>query len=149
MQAALHGDSEGRLVADVVGPADPRQVVRRSRGRPGLRAVLLDVFVPAPGESARNCLLGNTTVELSSPGGRNEAALRIIRGGFAVEDAFRRVLIRARADGELPAGGEVAAQATYLLVLVHGLHVVARSEPDPARLADAVDAGLAALRPHF
>ena len=62
-----------------------------------------------------------------------------------LELALTKALERARSTGEIPARGDVAAQARMLVALLEGLQVVAKTEPDPARLADAVDAALAML----
>ena len=110
---------------------------------PRIRSLLLGILEPSRGKSI-GCLLGNTAVELA-PG--DVAATDTVRTGFALlEDAFERALVHGRATGELPERGDAAAQARLLLVLFQGLHVLAQAEPDPARLTDAVDAALAALR---
>jgi TetR/AcrR family transcriptional repressor of nem operon len=88
-------------------------------------------------------MIGNTAVELVPDD--DEATALVRRGLTDTEDAFRAALLRAQATGELPPG-DAAAQAQLLLVLVQGLHVIAKAEPDPRRLEASVDAALNSLR---
>ena len=109
---------------------------------PALRAVLMAALLSSPGDARRGCLLGNTAIELTAA---DQAAGEAVRTGFShTEDAFRRALERAHESGELP-DGDAGAQARMLLALLQGLQVIVRTERDPARLSDAVDAALAAL----
>lgn len=117
---------------DADGPALPR-----------LRAILMAALEDPSGAPRRGCMLGNTAIELAAG---DPAAAGVVRDGFALtEETFRALLERAQACGELPPG-DAGAQARLLLALLQGLQVVARTEPDPTRLADAVDAALAGLR---
>lgn len=109
---------------------------------PALRALLLSQLAAPTGADLRGCLLGNTSVELE---GKDAAARAVVQRGLGVfEEALREALDRAYRTGELPRG-DSGAQARMLLAFAQGLHVIARAEPDPARLTDAVDALLAAL----
>jgi TetR/AcrR family transcriptional repressor of nem operon len=109
---------------------------------PELRALLQEALQRPAGGPARGCLLGNTAVELASV---DADAADVVRDGLArTEEAFRLAIERAYVTGELPRRN-AAAQARMLVALVQGLQVVSRAEPDPERLNDAVDAGLAAL----
>ncbi len=147
---AAFGDKHGlflRALARYV--ADTRAVTEGLDAEgpvlPRIRAVLLAALHPDRARGARGCLLGNTAVER---GGSDSASAESVRAGFAVlEDGFRRALERGRATGELPAGVDPAVQARRLVVVLQGLQVVVRAEPEPARLTDAVDAALAGLRP--
>ncbi|TDB97225.1 TetR/AcrR family transcriptional regulator [Actinomadura sp. 7K534] len=113
---------------------------------PRIRALLLDVLQAAQATPGRGCLLGNTAAELLP---EDEAAGRLVRGGFAaLEDGLKQALQAAQRSGEVRAGIDCGAQARLLLGLMQGLHVLARAEPDPLRLTDAVDAALAALTDH-
>lgn len=110
---------------------------------PALRAVLMVALQCPPGDARRGCLLGNTAIELT---GADQAATEAVRTGFShTEDAFRRALERAYETGELPRR-DAGAQARMLLAVLQGLQVIVRTERDPARLSDAVDAALAGLR---
>jgi TetR/AcrR family transcriptional repressor of nem operon len=109
---------------------------------PELRALLQAALQRPAGGPARGCLLGNTAVELASV---DADAADVVRDGLArTEEAFRLAIERAYVTGELPRRN-AAAQARMLVALVQGLQVVSRADPDPERLNDAVDAGLAAL----
>jgi TetR/AcrR family transcriptional repressor of nem operon len=110
---------------------------------PRLRAALIGALRPGDGSPLRGCLVGNTAVELVP--GDDDATALVRRGLAAAEEGFRAALSRAHATGELPPG-DAAAQARMLLVLVQGLHVVAKAEADPERLVPAVDAALDGLR---
>jgi TetR/AcrR family transcriptional repressor of nem operon len=84
-------------------------------------------------------MLGNTAVELA---GSDETIRRTVADGFArTEAAFRAAVLRAQTSGEIPRG-DVRARAALLLVVLEGLHVVARAGAGPERLALAVDAAL-------
>lgn len=111
---------------------------------PALRALLLGQLAAPRGADLRGCLLGNTAVEVERD---DEAARALVHQGLgAFEEALRAALERAHESGELPPG-DSGAQARMLLAFVQGLHVIARAEPTPSRLVDAVDTVLAALGP--
>ncbi|MEU8804143.1 TetR family transcriptional regulator [Spirillospora sp. NPDC048819] len=113
---------------------------------PRIRALLLDVLQAAHTTPGRGCMLGNTAAELL-PG--DEAAGRLVHGGFgALEIGLKQALQAAQRSGEVGPAIDCGAQARLLLGLMQGLHVLARAEPEPLRLADAVDAALAALTNH-
>ncbi|GAA3012315.1 TetR/AcrR family transcriptional regulator [Streptosporangium longisporum] len=110
---------------------------------PRVRELLLGVLEAARAEPGRGCMLGNTAAELLP---RDEAAGRLVHDGFgALESGLERALDAARRSGEVRPDIDCGAQARLLLALMQGLHVVARAEADPRRLADAVDAALAPL----
>ncbi|WP_141578709.1 TetR/AcrR family transcriptional regulator [Actinomadura sp. WMMA1423] len=113
---------------------------------PRIRALLLDVLQAARSAPGRGCMLGNSAAELLP---EDEAVGRLVHGGFsALEDGLTQALRAAQRSGEVRPGIDCGAQARLLLALMQGLHVLARAEPDPLRLADAVDAALAALTDH-
>jgi TetR/AcrR family transcriptional repressor of nem operon len=106
------------------------------------RALLLAARPPAEGPP-RGCLLGNTAVELA---GSDEDVRQAVQAAFQrTEDAFRSALVRAQEAGEVPPG-DVSEKAALLLVVLQGLQVIARTEPDPLRLAGSVDAAVRGLR---
>jgi TetR/AcrR family transcriptional repressor of nem operon len=107
-----------------------------------LRRALLAASQPPAEAPHRGCMLGNTAVEVA---GSDEEVRRAVGAAFQrTEDAFRRALVRAQETGEIPAG-DVGDQAALLLVVLQGLHIIARTQPDPDRLAGAVDAAVRGL----
>jgi TetR/AcrR family transcriptional repressor of nem operon len=107
-----------------------------------VRRALVAAALPPPEGPHRGCMLGNTAVELA---GSDEEVRRALGAAFQrTEDAFRRALVRAQENGEIPEG-DVADQAALLLVVLQGLHILARTQPDPDRVAGAVDAAVRGL----
>ena len=119
--------------------------VLREAGLDGIREVFrrtvdgLTEFEPR-----RGCLLANSAVELAPYDA--EVARRISRYIGRTEDAFEGALIRAREDGEIPAGSDPKALARFLVNTLHGLRVLARAGSDRETLEDTVGAALGALR---
>lgn len=113
---------------------------------PRIRALLLSVVEAAQATPGRGCMLGNTAAELLPV---DEAAGRLVQDGFgALETGLEQALQAAQRSGEVRPGIDCGAHARLLLALMQGLHVVARAETDPHRLADAIDAALAPLTDH-
>jgi TetR/AcrR family transcriptional repressor of nem operon len=145
---SLFGDKRGlflrALQVYVSGVLEALQVLEA----PGpvldnIRRALLLTAEPSAEGPHRGCLLGNTAVELA---GSDEEVREAVRAAFQrTEEAFRSALVRAQEAGEIPAG-EVADTAALLLVVMQGLQVIARTEPDPRRLAAVVDAAVRGLR---
>ncbi|KUL53739.1 TetR/AcrR family transcriptional regulator [Streptomyces sp. NRRL S-1521] len=125
-----------RLLADLSrpGPALPavREVVRRFGGEAG------------SGEGGRRgCFVTNTAAEL---GPHDEAAARRVERSWEhLETLLHSALVRARAQGELPADRDPLTLARMLLVLMQGLRVVGKASSDPARVRDAVEQALTLL----
>jgi TetR/AcrR family transcriptional regulator, transcriptional repressor for nem operon len=112
---------------------------------PRIGELLSEVLAAARTAPGRGCMLGNTATELLP---RDEAAGRVVRGAFgALENAIEQALAVAQRAGEIREDIDCAAQARLLVVLMQGLHVVARAEPDPHRLDDVVHVALASLTP--
>ncbi|MCA2188715.1 TetR/AcrR family transcriptional regulator [Nonomuraea cavernae] len=110
---------------------------------PRVRELLLSVLEAAQATPGRGCMLGNTAAELLP---EDHVAGRLVRGGFAaLETGLESALDAAQRSGEVGPDIDCAAHARLLLTLMQGLHVVARAEADPRRLADAIDAALAPL----
>ncbi|TDD37517.1 TetR family transcriptional regulator [Actinomadura sp. KC06] len=110
---------------------------------PRIRALLLSVLEGARATPGRGCMLGNTAAELLPA---DETAARLVHDGFgALETGLAQALQIAQRSGEVRPDVDCGAQARLLLALMQGLHVVARAEPTPHRLADAIDAALAPL----
>ena len=89
------------------------------------------------------CLLTNTAIELSPRNARIRKKLKAIFE--QVETAFRRLVERGQAAGEIAADKDAQALAHFLLTTVQGLRVIARADPDPAAMRETVAAALRAL----
>jgi len=110
---------------------------------PRLRDLLADILIAARIAPGRGCMLGNTAAEIL-PG--DEEAGRMVRGAFGeLEGAIERALAVAAQCGEIREDLDCGAHARLLVVLMQGLHVVARAECNPKRLQDVIDAALASL----
>ncbi|NUS44549.1 MAG: TetR/AcrR family transcriptional regulator [Mycobacteriaceae bacterium] len=110
---------------------------------PRIAEMLLDVLTAAEAAPGRGCMLGNTAAELLP---QDHAAGRVVREAYgALEQAITAALSRAQAAGEVRADVDCAVQGRVLLVLMQGLHIVARAEPDPRRLQDVIHAALATV----
>lgn len=91
----------------------------------------------------RGCFVTNTAVELAPHD--PDLGRRVERSWDNVETALTSALLRARAQGELPAGRDPAGLARMLLVLMQGMRVMGKAAPSPARLRDAADQALSLL----
>ncbi|MEU8382797.1 TetR/AcrR family transcriptional regulator [Streptosporangium sp. NPDC048865] len=118
-----------------------------SRPGPALPAVreLVEGYVrDAVGEAGRRgCMVGNAAAEML-PG--DEQVARCVDGDWTtLEAALASALTRARAQGELPAGRDPRALASFLLVFLQGLRLTAKGTSDPVRLRDAAAQALTIL----
>jgi len=112
---------------------------------PRIAELLGGVLAAARTTPGRGCMLGNTATELLPD---DDAAARIVRAAFGtLERALERGLARAKKRGEIRDDVDCSAQARLLVVLMQGLHVVARAEPDPHRLDDVVRTALESMMP--
>jgi TetR/AcrR family transcriptional repressor of nem operon len=113
---------------------------------PRIRAVLVGYLDLAAQQapSPRGCLAANTAGELLP--GDPEAATRVAEIFSVVEDGFLQGLRRAAENGELAAGLDLPARAAMLTMLLEGLQVMVKADPEPHRLEPAVDAALSGLR---
>ncbi len=89
------------------------------------------------------CLLTNTAIELSPRNARIRKKLKAIFEH--VESAFRRLVERGQAAGEVSPDKDPQALAHFFLTTVQGLRVIARTDPDPDRMRATVAAALRAL----
>lgn len=110
---------------------------------PRVRAVLMGVLDAGARRPGYGCMLGNTATELLPDDG--EAAAIVAATFAALEGALTEAFARGQATGEVRAGVTPGALARLFVALSEGLHVLARSERDPARLRDAVDAAMASV----
>ncbi|WP_190110671.1 TetR/AcrR family transcriptional regulator [Streptomyces cinnamoneus] len=94
-------------------------------------------------ELRRGCFVTNTAVELGAHD--PETTRRVEESWHGLETALTSALMRARAQGELPAERDPVALARMLLVLMQGLRVVGKAGSAPARLRDAADQALTLL----
>ncbi|GAA2210475.1 TetR/AcrR family transcriptional regulator [Nonomuraea monospora] len=125
-----------------------RVIERLSQPGPALPAVqaFLDSYVAEilADELRRGCMVVNTAVEFAS---RDAVVLaKVVTSWAELETALAGTLIRARAQGEIPAGKDPQALARFLLVLLQGLRVLGRADPDPRRLRDAVEQAMTTVR---
>lgn len=81
----------------------------------------------------RGCFLGNCTAELS----RDDGAMAIVRASMQRNEAqFRTVLDAAKTRGEIKPGVDTAALARFLFTSLQGMRLLAKADPDRARLRD-------------
>jgi TetR/AcrR family transcriptional repressor of nem operon len=108
---------------------------------PLLRAVLVGfIELAAEQEEPRGCLAANTVGELL-PG--DEEVTRGVAGILiAVEDGFLQGLRAAARQGEIADTLDLPGCAAMLTMLVQGLQVLVKADPDPRRLARGVDAAM-------
>jgi TetR/AcrR family transcriptional regulator, transcriptional repressor for nem operon len=110
----------------------------RERLREALLAAVADDLDP---DRSRGCFIGNAAVERAAV---DERVRRLVAAGFGnVRGVFAAALVRARDDGELPAGADIEARATLLLTTFEGLRVMAKGARDRAQIEQAVDAVVA------
>lgn len=111
---------------------------------PRIRAVLVGfIEIAAEQEEPRGCLAANSVGELLPDDG--DVAREVAAVLSDVEDGFLQGLRAAARQGEITDGVDLAGLATALTMLVQGLQVVAKADPDPRRLVRGVDAALAPL----
>jgi TetR/AcrR family transcriptional repressor of nem operon len=128
--------------------ADAEVLAELSHPGPALPAVraLVRRFATeacAPDSRLLGCLVTNTAAELGPHDAR--AARRVERSWDRVETALQGALVRALAQGELPAGRDPQALARMLLVLLQGIRVVGKASPDTPRVRAAAEQALTLL----
>ncbi|PZG10119.1 TetR/AcrR family transcriptional regulator [Nonomuraea aridisoli] len=113
---------------------------------PRIRAVLIGwIDLAVQQDQPRGCLIANTAGELL-PG--DEEVARSLRGVLSVvEDGFLQGLQAAARQGEISSDLDLPAAAAMLTILLEGLQVIVKADPDPRRLVAAVDTALLALTP--
>ncbi|GGS44511.1 MULTISPECIES: TetR/AcrR family transcriptional regulator [Streptomyces] len=112
---------------------------------PAVRALVRRYAREAADERLRlqGCMVTNTAAELAPHD--PAAARRVERNWDQLETLLHSALVRARAQGELPADRDPLAVARTLLVLMQGLRVVGKASADPARVRDAAEQALTLL----
>ncbi|MFE0804547.1 TetR/AcrR family transcriptional regulator [Streptomyces sp. NPDC058812] len=121
------------------------ELARPGPALPGVRSLVRRYAAEATAEELRErgCFVTNTAAELAPHD--PVAARRVERNWDQLETVLHSTLVRARAQGELPAGRDPLTLARMLLVLLQGLRVVGKASPDPARVRDAAEQALALL----
>ncbi|UFQ15470.1 MULTISPECIES: TetR/AcrR family transcriptional regulator [Streptomyces] len=112
---------------------------------PAVRAAVRRFGAEATAERRRltGCFVTNTAAELAP---HDATAARVVeRNWDRVETLLHSALVRAQAQGELPADRDPLTLARMLLVLLQGLRVVGKASADPARVRDAVEQALTLL----
>lgn len=110
-----------------------------------LRALLEAVLESAIANPGRGCMLGNSATELLP---NDESTRQIVQSGLqALEQGIEQALSQAQRVGEIRDDVDCAAQARLLVVLIQGLHVTARAEPDPHRLDVVINTVLDQITP--
>jgi TetR/AcrR family transcriptional regulator, transcriptional repressor for nem operon len=124
-----------------------REAIERIAGGPsGLAGITayFDFLIAAivDGKRRWGCLITNSLIQLgaSQPEIETKIALHFAR----LETAFTNALAYAQSQGELKPGVGPEA-ASYLLCLVQGLNVLARTKPTRAQLTAIVDTALISL----
>jgi len=118
------------------------------RGPSGLTAIrsyfahLVDGIIE--GRRRWGCLVTNAVVEL----GQRDSEIRELSGAHLVrlEQAFLTTLERARAAGEI-ADEPQQAHALFMVCVVQGLNVLAKTGPSRERLEQITDSAVQSLRP--
>jgi TetR/AcrR family transcriptional repressor of nem operon len=133
---ARYRDSQARALAPVLlagGPVLPR-----------IRAVLVGFLeLAVEQEEPRGCLAANTAGELLP--GDTEVASGLTDVLSDVEDGFLQGLRAAARHGEIAGTLDLPGWAATLTMLVQGLQVVVKADPDPRRLVRGIDAVLVSL----
>jgi TetR/AcrR family transcriptional regulator, transcriptional repressor for nem operon len=114
---------------------------------PRIRAVMLGYLQLAAEESEpRGCLIANSAGEVLP--GDPAVADCLAEVISVVEDGFLQALQHAERHGEISAGLDLPAYASMLTMLLQGLQVLVKLDPDPLRLTGAVDSALEGLMSH-
>jgi TetR/AcrR family transcriptional regulator, transcriptional repressor for nem operon len=119
------------------------RIAREPSGIAGIRAYfdfLIDAIVD--GKRRWGCLITNSIVELAAR--EPEIAAKVEVHFARLETALASALARAQALGELTPGIG-PERAPFLVCIVQGLNVLARTRPSRARLRAIVDAALHSL----
>ncbi|WP_218079540.1 TetR/AcrR family transcriptional regulator [Anthocerotibacter panamensis] len=117
--------------------------------QPGSAKAVLADFIRTFAQDAvldrqrKGCLLTNSAVELGPHD--EDCAQRVVENLRWIEDLFYRLLLRAEAQEELTPGRDLQALARFFTSNLQGLQVLAKVDPDPARIQDVVKVMLMVL----
>ncbi|QIY70929.1 TetR/AcrR family transcriptional regulator [Streptomyces sp. RLB1-33] len=122
-----------------------RELSQPGPALPAVRAVVRRFATEATTEERRlsGCFVTNTAAELAPHD--TAAARRVEHNWDHIETLLHSALVRAQAQGELPADRNPLTLARMLLVLMQGLRVVGKASADPARVQDAAEQALTLL----
>ncbi|NET51482.1 MAG: TetR/AcrR family transcriptional regulator [Merismopedia sp. SIO2A8] len=111
-----------------------------------LQRVEQDQQTPKGGSRTRwGCFVTNAAVEVCS---RDAEASDCIRQSLQrVEQAFRHALHNAQQRGEIAAGADVGALASFFTCTMQGFRVMSKVNPDPQVLHNVVSTALSLLEP--
>jgi len=126
-------------------PPIVRELSQPGPALPAVRAVVRRYASEAADDQLRRngCMVTNAAAELAP---HDPAAARHVeRNWDQLETVLHSALVRAQAQGELPADRDPLTLARMLLVLLQGLRVVGKASADPARVRDAAEQALALL----
>jgi TetR/AcrR family transcriptional repressor of nem operon len=111
---------------------------------PRIRAVMLGwIELAVEQDSPRGCLIANSAGELLPD---DRAVAESVSGILlVVEDGFLQGLRAAAREGEVSAALDLPACAAMLTMLLEGLQVLVKADPDPRRFVAAVDTALLSI----
>lgn len=113
-------------------PGPPLDIIRRFiRGM--LEMALSD-------QTRKGCLIANTAMELSPH--EKEIGNRVARALGRVEEAYHKVLVRAKQNGELRKEQDPRALARYLTGMMQGVIVMYKAGTPAEAMRDIVETGL-------
>ncbi|MCX5258992.1 TetR/AcrR family transcriptional regulator [Streptomyces canus] len=126
-------------------PPIVRELSQPGPALPAVRGVVRRYATEAADEQLRRngCMVTNAAAELASHD--PAAARQVERNWDQLETVLHSALVRAQAQGELPADRDPLTLARMLLVLLQGLRVVGKASADPGRVRDAAEQALALL----
>lgn len=146
---AAFGDKRGLFMAamdryiDTVSREAIERIGGAASGIAGIRAYfeyLVEAIVD--GKRRWGCLITNAVAELAQRDPEIAAKIAVHLG--RVDSAFQSALARARSEGEL-AEGVGPEKSAYLLCLLQGLNVLAKTQPPRKVLKEIVDTAIAGL----
>ena len=149
---AAFGDKRGLFLAAMDRYIDTvsRDAIERISGAPsglaGIRAYF-DYLIEAivDGKRRWGCLITNAVTELAQRDPEIASKIAVHLG--RVDTAFQAALARARSEGSL-AKGVGPEKSSYLLCVLQGLNVLAKTQPPRRVLREIVDTALAGLERH-
>ncbi len=126
------------------GPPIVEELSQPGPALPAVRALVRRFAEEAAcDELRRGCFVTNTAVELGAHDA--DTARRVEQSWSSLETVLTSALMRAAAQGELPADRDPVALARMLLVLLQGLRVIGKVNPSAGLLRDAADQALTLL----
>ncbi|MFC3982519.1 TetR/AcrR family transcriptional regulator [Streptosporangium jomthongense] len=131
-----------RRYANSRNPSPVELLSQPGAALPAVRG-LIELYTEDSIGDRRGCMIVNAAGELL-PGDERVAGI-VDANWTCLETALTSALIRARAQGELPADRDPVALARFLLVFLQGLRLTAKGRSAPERLRDAAAQALKIL----